>query len=152
VTIKEQRIRCRIDSISKSVSDIVFHLKMAHRGQNMLWIEWNKVTRVSVAIADNLESVKKSVYFHCHTLGRKARERVNYMKKYRIWFNSDYSIGYCPLANFCNHRVSETASVSIIHHPVKGEMVGNIPTLLGPLNQLYGAKHNLKATSCVATQ
>jgi hypothetical protein len=42
---------CSIDSTSKSVSDIVFHLKMARRGRNMLWIDWNKVTRVWVAIA-----------------------------------------------------------------------------------------------------
>jgi hypothetical protein len=34
----------------RSVIDVVFHLKMAHRGRNMLWKTKNKVTRVSVVI------------------------------------------------------------------------------------------------------
>jgi hypothetical protein len=36
VAIKEQWIRCSIDGTSKSESDIVFHLKMARKGRNML--------------------------------------------------------------------------------------------------------------------
>jgi hypothetical protein len=34
---KERRVRCDIYGASKSINDVVFHLKMARIGRNMLW-------------------------------------------------------------------------------------------------------------------
>jgi hypothetical protein len=46
--IVKQRIRCSIDGFSKYVSDVVvFRLRMARKGRNMLWTERIKVTPVN---------------------------------------------------------------------------------------------------------